>query len=852
MKRNRVIIIPLSVITALFVITVLRLGTFSDYNSEEKTVPARSDAMNALNFWSDQRAYPAVVMPDAGYYKAFEYSNIRLDKGEKGLNPHDTWESIGPRNRGGRTNAIAVDPQNPDVIYAGAASGGLWRLTFTAEDQYSWEYIDTGFPVLGVNAIGIDPRDSDVIYIGTGEVYGYQSSIGGLYIRTTRGSYGIGLLKTTDRGATWTKSIDWAYNQQRGVLAIEINPLNPDVIFAGTSEGTYKSVNAGETWTKIHSTLMAVDVAINPVDTSIVYVSCGNLDSPGSGIYKSIDGGGTWTKLGGGLPSSWSGKTLLAIYKSSPNILYADVANDFNTKGLYRSENHGITWTQVMDLFVDYATYQGWFSHYVRVNPVDDSKLLIGGVNFYYSNDGGVTVTKKGGMHVDHHAYAEHPTNPNIVYFANDGGVYRTKDGGASFQMLNDGYVTAQFYNGFSSSATNPDLAIGGLQDNGTYFYKGTPQWEVSGLGGDGCYTAINPLNDLIIFGSSQYLSIRRSTNRGQDWAIIGETIDRSNSNNVCFVAPYELSPSHPWIMYAGTHKIYKSENLGSNWAELNSDVPLNGNPILSIGISHSNPDVVYAATTPKSSQRAEVFKSTNGGVTWNNITGSLPDRYYVDFKVSPHDDQVAYITLSGFGSSHLYRTKNGGDSWDDIGNGLPDVPTSAVAIDPQYPNHIYVGNDVGVYVSTDYGSSWQTFTEGMPTAVLVMDLSISPSNRKIRGVTHGNGVYERSLLSSVVTVEEKYNTYGTYELLPNYPNPFNPETNIEFILPEPSFVTLKIYNLLGQEVRTLIANGYPAGQFKSTWNGKDNFGKPVASGTYIYVLQAGDFTKKAKMTLLR
>ncbi|KPK95807.1 hypothetical protein AMJ80_03445, partial [bacterium SM23_31] len=521
MRQRRFFIILLGGIAVLFGIFALRLSTIFVYGPEEKSAPVKSDAMNALNFWSDQRSYPSAVMPDAGYYKAFEYSKYHLNKSEKGLKAVDTWESIGPRNRGGRTNAIAVDPQNTDVIYAGAASGGLWRLTFTGQDQYSWEYIDTGFPVLGVNAIGIDPRNSDVIYIGTGEVYGYQSSIGGLYIRTTRGSYGIGLLKTTDRGATWEKSIDWSYNQQRGILAIEINPLNPDVIFAGTSEGTYKSIDTGETWTKVHSTFMAVDIAINPVDTNIVYVSCGNLGSPGSGIYKSVNSGETWTKLGGGLPSDWSGKTLLAIYKSSPNIIYADVADDFHTVGIYRSENHGAAWTQViMGPFVDYATYQGWFSHYVRINPLDYSKLLIAGVDFYYSNDGGVTVTEKSGMHVDHHAYADHPTDPNTVYFANDGGVYRTTDGGASFQMLNDGYVTAQFYNGFSSSATNPDFAIGGLQDNGTYFYKGTPQWEYSGLGGDGCYTAINPSNDLIVFGSAQYLRIRRSTNRGQDWAI--------------------------------------------------------------------------------------------------------------------------------------------------------------------------------------------------------------------------------------------------------------------------------------------------------------------------------------------
>jgi len=355
----------------------------SEKSESEQLSP--SESMNSLDFMNAQRAYPDMVIPKAGFFSGYEDSKMRLNKGERHLNPLDTWQSIGPDNQGGRTLSIAVDPQNPDVIYAGSASGGLWRMTFSSQNNYSWEYIDTGFPVLGVNSIAIDPRDTDVLYIGTGEVYGYQNSDGGLFDRITRGSYGIGLLKSTDRGVTWTKSIDWTLDQRRGILALELNPLNPDIVFAGTTEGTFKSVDAGQTWELIHSELMAVDVAINPADTNIVYISCGNLSTPGVGIYRSMDSGATWTKLTNGLPSGWSGKTMLDIYKSSPNILYADIANTFETIGLYRSEDNGDTWQQVMGTIVDYATFQGWYAHYVRVDPVDADRLLIGGVNFFVS-----------------------------------------------------------------------------------------------------------------------------------------------------------------------------------------------------------------------------------------------------------------------------------------------------------------------------------------------------------------------------------------------------------------------------------------------------------------------------------
>ncbi|RKY87704.1 hypothetical protein DRQ09_04040, partial [candidate division KSB1 bacterium] len=810
-----------------------------------------SDALNALRFLSAQRSYPANDIPNDGYYKAFEYSRKHLYKKSIMNNNMDTWTSIGPINRGGRTIAIAVVPDNPDIIYAGAASGGLWRLTLKDEigDYYKWEYIDTGFPVLGVNAIAINPTNSKIIYIGTGEVYGYDSSIGGLYIRTTRGSYGIGILKTTDGGNTWQKSLDWSYNQKRGVLVIKINPLNPDVIYAGTSDGTYKSIDAGKTWKKIHSSLMAVDIAINPVDTNIVYISCGNLGSPGSGIYRTTDSGKNWEKLSNGLPLSWTGKTLLSIYKKNPNIVYADVADRFKSIGLYRSINNGLSWAKLSR--IDYARYQGWFSHYVRVNPEDNNKIICAGVECYYSNNGGISLKIVKGMHVDHHVYADHPTDPDVVYFGNDGGVYRTTDGGKTFKELNNEYITAQFYNGFASSTSNPELALGRMQDNRTAMFMGSPNWTTELIGGDGGYCAINTLDNKILYGSSQYLNIYRSTDGGLSWSKISGSFERKN---VCFLAPYILSPSHPWIMYAGDNHIYKTEDMGSSWKVMNGGNPLNGNPVLSIGISSSNPDIVYATTVPDENRRAEVFKSTDGGIAWKNITGNLPDRYYVDIVVSPHNDRVVYLTLSGFGSSHLYRTEDGGKTWDDIDRGnLPDVPTSAVIVDPENYNHIYAGNDIGVYVSTDYGETWQEFKEGMPTAALVMDLSISPANRKIRAVTHGNGIYERSLLKTTSIENSKYGLgLKEYELFQNYPNPFNSNTKIDFIVAHHTFVTIKIYNALGQEIRTVVAQGYPAGRFSVTWDGKDNYGKSVTSGTYIGLMKTGDFMKSIKISLIR
>ncbi|MFC1477350.1 FlgD immunoglobulin-like domain containing protein [candidate division KSB1 bacterium] len=837
-----------------FIVTMSALLAFllqPDSKEAGDSFDSPSDAMNALNFWTAQRAYPHGAIPGDAFYKAYEETHaLLLNKGNR-LNAPDMWETIGPKNRGGRTIALEVDPNDPNIVYAGAATGGLWRLTITTATDYLWEYIDTGYPVLGVNSIVVDQSNSDNIIIGTGEVYAYQNSNMGLYSRLTRGSYGIGLLKTTDGGSTWTKpaDLDWSYEQERGVLALEINPLDPDKVFAGTTEGTYKTLDGGLTWTLVHSKLMAVDIEINPVDTNIVYVSCGNLNSPESaGIYRSTDSGETWQKKSTGLPSDWGGKTLLNIYKAQPNIIYADVADALEGIGLYRSANNGDSWSQVLSH--DHASYQGWFAHYVRVNPADNSKIISAGVNYYVSSNGGTSFSSVSGMHVDHHAFADHPTDPETVFFGNDGGVYRSTDGGYTFDEMNDGYITAQFYNGFSSSFLTPDLALGGLQDNGTIMYTGSLDWVKGVMGGDGAFTAINTVNDKIMYASSQNLNFSRSTNGGEYWRSMTGSF---TGDDACFIAPYFLCESQPWIMYAGEDIIYKTENSGENWAAMNHGEALNGNAICAIGLSPVNPDYVYAATVPKTSERAEVFGSTDGGITWTDITGTLPDRYYIDLIVSPHSEDVVYISLSGFGSSHLYRSEDAGLTWVDIDGGLlPDVPTNAVAIDPQYHEHIYVGNDLGVYVSTDYGATWSVFSDQMPTAVIVMDLSISPSNGKIRAVTHGNGVYERTLLPGTVAAEEQAEAPKSNALGKNYPNPFNPVTRINFTVADPSYVTIKVYDMTGREVRTLTANGYPAGDFTVDWDSKNNFGNLVASGTYFYQMKVGNTVNTKRMTLVR
>jgi len=728
---------------------------------EEKKGP--SGAMQALQYWGAQRAYPNRTIPDAEYGLAIEDVRAMRAQESSGLEENTIpWTALGPANVGGRTLCLALHPDDPDILFAGSASGGLWKSTTGGVGADAWDYIDTGYPVLGVSSIAIDATDPDVMYIGTGEAYDYDETMGGEAIRTTRGSYGVGILKTTDGGATWAPSLDWTYQQSRGVWMVQIHPTDPDILFAATTEGVFRSTDAGGSWSLVHAVIMAMDVRIHPVNPTIIFAAHGNFGSAGHGIYRTTDGGDTWQKLTSGLPTNWTGKAQLAISPLSPDTIYASIADSGFGRGLYRSTNTGTAWAVVN--FTDYQSYQGWYSHYVIVSPFDADTLFTGGIEIWRSTNGGSTLEKRsrwqsiffgtsppegpiGGpdyAHADHHFAVWHPTDPNTIFFASDGGVFRTTNRGNTFESLIGGYQTSQFYNGFSNSGSDPDFAMGGLQDNFTVIYQGTNAWRRV-IGGDGCWTAINPLLDSTIFGSAQYLYLVRSYDAGNNWSYIEPP--EQPGDYTAFVAPYVLSPDDPSVLYAGRSRVYRSASEGSTWSATNGGNPLAaGNPVMSLAVSETDADVVYAGTAPIAS-RARIFRSRNGGAGWDDITGILPDRYPSDLAVDPNDDDKVYATFMGFGTSHAFRSVDGGDTWIDIGGGLPDIPASAVMVDPDHPDVIYVGTDLGVFFSPDTGGSWHPFTSGMPLA-MVNDLKVFLPDRKVRAATHGNGTYERDLFA--------------------------------------------------------------------------------------------------------
>ncbi len=854
------ILITTTVVAVTAVVVSLAPERREFHREEEKT----SGAMQALDFWAAHRAYPDPVIPDVGFFAGYEATQQMRSRGYGIDDLVAPWETLGPTNMGGRTLALAFDPDDPTIIYAGSASGALWRTTTGGVGADAWDYVETGFPVLSVSSIAIQPGNRNVIYIGTGEVYRYQNAIGGTVIRTTRGSYGIGILKTTNGGMTWTQSLDWSAQQRRGVWRVRIHPSDPNIVYAATTEGVYRSDDAGASWTRVHDVVMATDLRIHPTNPEIVFAACGNFSSAGHGIYRSLNGGVTWEKLTG-LPSSWSGKAMLEISASSPNTLYASIGNDSSTRGLFRSTNLGDTWSLLSS--VNYAQYQGWYSHWVIVNPEDPDELFVGGIDVWRSLNGGSSLERRsdwnawyfgtvppGGpegpadyVHADNHIAVYHPTDRDIVYFGTDGGVFRTTDGGERFEGLNGGYQTTQFYNGFSTSMTDPERAMGGLQDNCTVLYEGHPElaWRRE-IGGDGFWTAINPLNSQTVYGEYYYLNMLRSRNGGDSWTSIAPPEQAGDQS--AFSSPYVLSPSDPNVLYAGRSRVYKSTNEGTNWAATNAGLPLDGsNPALSMAVSANSPDTVYAATAPIFS-RARLFRTDTGGDYWDDITSTLPDRYPSDLAVDYHNANVVYAAFSGFGTSHLFKSTDGGYSWIDIGTDLPDVPTSAVETDPDFPDVVYAGNDLGVYVSIDGGLAWEPFMRGMPTA-MVSDLKVSFPTRTLRASTHGNGVYERDLLDpGILGADGGVSAPPALGLgLRVEPNPLQARSRVSFHLREGGHTRISLFDVSGRRVAVLADRTLERGSHSLPLDPAN-----LTSGVYYVRLQTSAGTTATRVVHVR
>ncbi|MCX6351980.1 MAG: T9SS type A sorting domain-containing protein [Bacteroidetes bacterium] len=804
MKFTRLFKLTLGAMSLILVLLFINIPKNKSASIHKKggVEKEETDAMDALQFMNTSRAFPYADIPEGAYKNAFDfyqknYLNVRYKTNKA------PWKSIGPNNVGGRTLCITIDPKDTAVLWLGSASGGLWKSTTGGLGKNAWQYVSTGFPILGVSSIAIDPTNSKNMLIGTGETYSYGGSTNGLVYRPTRGTFGMGIYRTTDGGKTWSKSLDWSYQQNRCIWDIVINPKNSKMIYAATTEGVYKSTDGGTNWSSVLAEKMVMDLAIDKKDTNIVYACVGNVGTTTHGIYKTKNSGGAWAVLSNGIPkNSNTGRISISLYEKNNKVMMASVFNTYNTVGYYRSLDEGKTWKKTSSSD-DIASYQGWYCKGLLMKADDSSQVLAGGVQLFYSSDFANSFSVYSYVvHSDIHDIISNPLDPDKIYCITDGGLFRTFTfNDQNYLDCNDGYITSQAYIG-SVSRTDSTKMLIGLQDNNTY-KADTGHYWFGVVGGDGCYNAIDNTDDVYQYAAYQYLNVYRSQNYGSNFSsqILSNNSSPTDTTPAAFLAPFVLCPSDPNFIYAGDKGIIVSQDRGDNWSTNGKARLDSGNYIMAIGVSHTSTDTLYCGTAPWPAypHRCKIFRSFDGSKTMKDITHNLPNRYPRCICVSPFNNNEVYVAYSGFNTGHLFKTTDAGNNWVDVSTKLPNVPFHTVLPDPHHRNTIYAGCDFGIFMSTDTGNTWSLLQNGMPEICMVFDLQFSYSDTSLLAFTHGNGIYKRSM-------KENYFTgINTPKISPQnisvYPNPFSENVTVNLAnMPHSKMVKITIYDFAGRE----------------------------------------------------
>jgi len=787
-----------------------------------------------------QRTFPHFTADADVYRRAFvEVQELRTAAKSATFG---AWQAVGPTNIGGRISDIEFDPIDPTRVYAAASTGGVFKSTDTGE---TWRPIFDQQPVMSIGDIAVDPTNPQILYVGTGEANGGHNNFAG-----------GGVYKSSDAGATWTFA---GLENTTSIGRILVDPQKPNRVFVAAigsyfiptpERGLYRSEEGGPPWEKvlfINDSTGVIDLVMRPDSTDVLFaaawqrvrrLSGAQLSGEGSGIYKSIDGGDTWARLDStnGLPHGPAGRIGLALCASVPDVMYALYTNGTSYLGLYRTNDGGETWFDAdpdRELPSGFSNFS-WFFGQVRVAPDDPDLAYVMDVRFMRSVNGGQTWTRQSGTHVDHHALAFHPLDPSFIINGNDGGLAISQNGGATWSKVPDLPVT-QFYE-IGLDPTNPTRFFGGTQDNGTLQSNGSDNWT-NILGGDGFYVIVDPTDPNVVYAESQLGALRKIVNGRARSATSG--IPRSEPRN--WSTPVVMDPNHSQVLYYGTDRIYRTEDGTETWNRISDDLtrrlaafPLIGS-ISTIAVAPTNSNVIYAGTDD-----GKVWVSDDYGVTWNDITGDdLPFRWVTRVVVDPSDDQTAYVTYSGLRLNdpqpHVFRTRDLGQTWENITSNLPDAPVNAFAVDPRNPDYLYLGSDIGAFVSEDGGASWAILGDGMP-AVPVYDMKIFEDEiqRFLVAGTHGRSMYTLDLADvpapdSPTAAEDDVPIPQAIALDAGYPNPFTTHTTLTYRLAERAEVRLEIYDMLGRHVTTLFEGAAPSGTQTATWDASN-----AASGTYV------------------
>ena len=681
---------------------------------------------------------------------------------------------IGPAVMSGRISDMENHPTDPMILYAGSAGGGVWK----SNDAGTTFYPIFDDHAQSIGAVELDPNDPDnTIYVGTGEPWPRNSV-----------SIGDGLYKSKDGGNNWKRI--GLENSER-IANIIVNPKNSNEIYVAVlgalwsdsnERGVYKSNDGGETWENIlflNNSTGCADLAMDPSNPKILYASMWefrrtawsfNSGGDNSALYKSIDGGENWNKIHNGFPQGKLGRLAIGVSKSNPNTLYTVIESEKNEdKGLYKSTDGGENWVQKNNDFG--ITVRPFYFSRIVVDPKDENIVVKAGLYGSISKDGGETFENLGNMHADIHDMVFDINNSDIMYVGTDGGVYRSWNKGVTMEIV-ENLPLSQFYH-ISVDNEEPYNIYGGLQDNGSWYGPSfaaggisAKHWNAVGQG-DGFRVLRHPTKNIIYSEMQGAENVwRYDVDNNLVKTIQPLPVDGYEEYRFNWNTPIETSKNNSDRLYIGSQYVHRSNDTGNTWEIISPDLTTNDptkqnqedsgglsmdnsgaenhTTIFTITESPINENIIWAGTDD-----GNIQVTKNGGKSWKNVIGNVfgvPKNTWVyHIEASVHDENTAYVVFDGHTSgdmkAYAYKTNDLGKTWTNI---IPNNDvigfTRNIQEDYENPNLLFLGTELGLYITINGGDRWSKFTKNVPpVAVHYIELQ-SQTNDLVMG-THGRGV---------------------------------------------------------------------------------------------------------------
>lgn len=648
-----------------------------------------------------------------------------------------SWTSLGPStidpqsyNPGnGRVNVVCEDPNNPSIIYVGTPAGGLWK---SINNGISWTPLFDDMITLGVSGIVVDPTNSSIVYAATGDGDGGDM-------------FSIGVVKSTDGGQTWSLTgLNFNSTASRRTHRLVMHPSDNNTLFCAADNGLFKTSDAGVTWTQVQEGNIR-DIKIKPGDPTTVYAST-------DVFLRSTDSGLSFDTIATGLPDPDDvNRMIIGVSPDDVDAVYVLCGDESDASflGLWRSSDGGSTFTlrsSTPNIFGYSQTGndgagQSWYDMALEVDPLHADIVYVGGINVWKSINGGQSwiirshwtyPSSIGYTHADIHYLKFFGTR---LYCTSDGGIYRSENNAGTWSDLNAGLEIMQFYR-MGGSEGDPSLIVAGAQDNGSNI-KYSSGWAHV-YGADGMEAMVSPTSSLIVFCSYQNGGILRSFDGGQSFNNTVGSISESGA----WVTPFMFDPTDPVNIYAGFENLWVSYDLGASWVNLTNFA--GGSTIRSLAIAKSNPDYVYFGD-----RTGYIRKTTNAGANFSIIDQGIPSLTRTYIAVDPNDENVVYVSLGGYDvGEKVYKTTNGGTTWTNISANLPNAPVNCVTVHDGPNGGVYVGTDVGVFYWDTTLSGWQPYNNGLPNTI-VSELEINYATSKLRAATFGRGIWETPLYAT-------------------------------------------------------------------------------------------------------